>query len=153
MTVRRHHHRREVLFQLTRQCESCPKAWWKLRSSSTSSKRTTTRKSNHNRKTCRDRNSPNNVGQKSVRKGRGSQGKKRSETWEEKFAEKTSLRTAMEAAMNASLTLGDQETPKSATLGSRKRLQEKVETAGHHMMDLLNLVRKRASIARLCWTT
>lgn len=72
-----------------------------------------------------------------------SQDKKRAETWEEKFGEKKrSLREAMEAALNATLSLGEQESPKVTTFETRKRLQEKVEIAGHHVMDLLDLAMK-----------
>lgn len=75
----------------------------------------------------------------------GSQDTKSGEMWEEKFAEKRrSLREALDAALSASLSLGDQETPKATTLESRKRLLEKVATADHHIMDLLDLVMKES---------
>jgi hypothetical protein len=63
------------------------------------------------------------------------------EKWEEKIAEKKkSLHEAMKTALSASLSLGDQEIPRATTFESRKRLQEKLETSVHHVMELLDLV-------------
>lgn len=69
----------------------------------------------------------------------GSQDKKSGGRWEEQFAyKKKNLHEAMEAALNASLRLGEQDSPKATTLEARKRLQEKVDTACHHVLDLLD---------------
>ena len=70
----------------------------------------------------------------------GSHDKRPAEKWEEKFAEKRrGLHEAMEAALSASLSLGDKEPPQNTTYEARKRLLEKVATAGHHVEDLLGL--------------
>jgi hypothetical protein len=69
--------------------------------------------------------------------------KKSAEKWGEKFAEtKRSLRKAVEAALNANLSLGDLEFPKPTILEARKRLLEKVDTACHHVVDLLDSAMK-----------
>ena len=73
----------------------------------------------------------------------GSQDKKSGGKWEEEFAEKkNSLCEAMEAALNASLRLGEHHSPQETTLEARKRLQEKVDVACPHVLDLLDSAMK-----------
>ena len=78
-----------------------------------------------------------------------SQDKKLGGKWEEEFVEKKKrLCEAMEAALIADLRSGEQDSPEGTTLEARKRLQEKVDIACHHVLDLLDSTMKASENCR-----